>query len=195
LHRPVPVDARQPLEDIVVDDLGDCRRGARRRVEMRRLEPDAENDVGPRRESRRAEEDAGRYGGSGRPPHQMLHQTAIHSGPSFIARSFVVHIMPGTPFVMAGLVLASRACPTCDTSRKRSAYPRCIAIHAFCTGGRAWMPATSAGMTAGAQHAHALPPPSRSSCRARAMTLAESTMSSMPTYSSGWCARSRMPGP
>ena len=36
--------------------------------------------------------------------------------------------------------------------------------------------------------------PSRSSA-AEAITLAELSMSSMTTYSSGWCARSRMPGP
>ena len=37
--------------------------------------------------------------------------------------------------------------------------------------------------------------PRRSESRLIAITLADSTMSAMPTHSSGVCARSRMPGP
>ena len=45
------------------------------------------------------------------------------------------------------------------------------------------------------QSAHARKAPRNRISRPMAMTLADSTMSSMPTHSSGRWARSRMPGP
>jgi len=52
--------------------------------------------------------------------------------------------------VMAGLVIANRVYSTCEIHRCATrARPSCVAIHAFLgkPATKAWMPATSAGMT------------------------------------------------
>ena len=65
--------------------------------------------------------------------------------------------------------------------------------------GRAWTGAPGGGCrTSAAQWAWseiAAQPRVRRSSVDSAITLAESTMSAMPTHSSGWCARSSTPGP